>query len=82
MFDKATKSVYVLTMELSKDEWKVIEGVLPGPNKLADPSRLLARDGVSPLDLIIGGVISIAIGIVLIVRWYHRRSDADRDAVI
>ena len=28
MFDKATKSVYVLTMELSKDEWKVIDGVL------------------------------------------------------
>ena len=82
MFDKATKDVYVLTMELSKDERKVIEGVLPGPNNLDDTSRLLARDGVSPLDLIIGGVISIAIGIVLIVRWYHRRSDADRDAVI
>ena len=28
MFDKATKDVYVLTRELSKDEWKVIDGVL------------------------------------------------------
>ena len=28
MLNKATKGVYVLTRELSKDEWKVIDGVL------------------------------------------------------
>ena len=75
---------------LTDPQWKLptelpngtYQGVLPGPKNLADTSRLLARDGVSPLDLIIGGAISIAIGTLLIVRWYHRRTDADRDAVI
>jgi hypothetical protein len=75
---------------LTDPQWKLptelpngsYQGVLPGPKNLADTSRLLARDGVSPLDLIIGGAISIAIGTLLIVRWYHHRTDADRDAVI
>jgi hypothetical protein len=58
------------------------QGVLSEPQNLDDTLRLLARDGVSVLDLIIVGAFSLAIGTVLTVRWYRRRADTDRDAVI
>ncbi len=52
------------------------QGVLPEPQNLGDTSGLLARDGISPLDLIIGGAVAVAIGTVIstviVIRWYRR----------
>ena len=43
------------------------------PIYLGDTSGLLARDGVSALDLVIGGGVALAIGTALAGRWYRRR---------
>jgi len=53
------------------------QGILPEAQNLSNTSGLLARDGVSPLNIIMitGGavVVALAIGTVLAVRWYRRR---------
>ena len=69
---------------LTDPQWKLptelpngsYQGVLPEPQNLGDTLGLLARDGVSPLNLIIGGAVAVAIGTVLAVLWY-RRSGSD-----
>ena len=66
---------------LTDPQWKLptklpdgsYQGVLPEPQNLGDTPGLLARDGVSPLNLIIGGAVAVAIGTVLAVLWYRRR---------
>ena len=70
---------------LTDPQWKLptelpdgsYQGALPEPQNLGDTSGLLARDGVSPLNLIIGGAVAVAVAIstVLAVRWYHRRGN-------
>lgn len=51
------------------------QGVMPMPQNLADTSGVLAKGGVSPLNLIIGGAVVVAIFIatILVIWWYLRQ---------
>jgi hypothetical protein len=65
-----TDSQWQLPTELPNGRY---QGVLPEPQNLGDTSGRLARDGISLLDLIIGGAVALILGTVLAVRWYRRR---------